>query len=205
MHVEALTQQASSLIPGFAKFGGFTLVGGTALALQIGHRLSIDFDFFSEKDLPKNLLQKVKRAFPEHSISVTYRALEQLNLLIGGVKTTFFQYPYSFLDSSREYEGVNVASIREIAAMKAFALGKRLSYKDYVDWYFMLKEKHVDLEDTITFCARKFGNDFNDRLFLGQLVSIEDVLDQKIDFLRDDVGREEITQFLTKTVRDFKL
>ena len=76
--------------------------------------------------------------------------------------------------------------------MKAFAVGKRLAYKDYVDWYFLLKEKYVELEDVIPFCQKKFGNDFNDRLFLGQLASLEDIPTQKIDFLRDAVDRISI-------------
>lgn len=57
MHEQALTKQTSALLPYFAKFEGFYLVGGTALALQIGHRISHDFDFFTSKDLPPSLLR----------------------------------------------------------------------------------------------------------------------------------------------------
>lgn len=89
--------------------------------------------------------------------------------------------------------------------MKAFAIGKRMSYKDYVDWYFLLKEHYVELTDVITHAKQKFGNDFNDRLFLGQLVSLTEVPTQKIDFLRDEVDREIITKFLEITVKEFKI
>jgi len=205
MHVEALTKNTAALLPRFAKFKKFYLVGGTALALQIGHRISVDFDFFSTEELPANLLQRVKKAFSDSSVRVTYRTLEQLNLLIDEVQATFFQYPYPFLDSFTDYKGIKIASIREISAMKAFSIGRRLSYKDYVDWYFILKEKHVDLPDIIGFCEKKFGNDFNDRLFLGQLVSLEDIPEQKINFLRNAVEREEIQEFLTKTVANFQI
>ncbi len=205
MHEKALTKQAADFFPRFAKFKGFYLVGGTALALQIGHRLSVDFDLFSSKDLPHNLLRQVKRLFPGFSISVTYRSPEQLNVLIGNIQTTFFFYEYSVIDSFVEYQGVCMASTREIAAMKAFSVGKRLSYKDYVDWYFLLKEGHVKLDEVIPLCQKKFGGDFNDRLFLGQLVSLEDIPMQKIDFLRDRVERATIQQFLMDAVRNFKL
>src|SRR3989338_4174347 len=205
MHEKAFTKQAAALFPYFAKFKGFYLVGGTALALQIGHRLSVDFDFFSSQELPANLLAQVKQIFPRSSISVTYSVPEQLNVLIDDIKTTFFRFEFPVLDPLISYQDVPVASIREIAAMKAFAVGRRLSYKDYVDWYFLLKEKYVDLENVIAFCQKKFGNDFNDRLFLGQLVSFEDIPTQKIDFFGDPIDRVAIQQFIEATVRNFKL
>ncbi|HEX9721737.1 MAG TPA: nucleotidyl transferase AbiEii/AbiGii toxin family protein [Candidatus Paceibacterota bacterium] len=205
MHEEALTKQAATLFPLFSKFKGFYLVGGTALALQIGHRLSVDFDLFSSEKLPPNLLGQVKRVFSNSSIVVTYRAPEQLNLLIDNIQTTFFHYEYPVVNPFTEYKGVPLVSIQEIAAMKAFAVGKRLAYKDYIDWYFMLKEEYVTLQEVISLCTQKFGNDFNDRLFLGQLVFMEDIPTQKIDFLRDPVGREKIQAFLEVLVRHFEL
>jgi len=205
MHEEALTKQATTLFPYFSKFKGFYLVGGTALALQIGHRLSVDFDLFSSTILPPNLLRQVKRVFSNSSISVTYRVPEQLNLLIDNIQTTFFYYEYPVVDPFVEYKGVPLVGVREIASMKAFAVGKRLAYKDYVDWYFMLEEGYVNLEEVISLCAKKFGNDFNDRLFLGQLVSLEDIPLQKIDFLRNPVDSGTIERLLKETVRNFKL
>ncbi len=205
MHDNALTEEGARLFPILSKFGGFYLVGGTALALQIGHRLSVDFDLFSTDDLSSDLLQKIKRVFVETSISTTYRAPGQLSLLVNNIKMTFFQFPYSVVDTFVEYRGVSMASVREIAAMKAFAIGKRLAYKDYIDWYFLLKEKHVSLGDVIAHAEKKFGGDFNDRLFLGQLVSFNEIRTQEIDFLRDPIDREMLTRFLTEEVRSFKL
>ena len=202
MHEQALTKQSSILLPQFAKFSGFYLVGGTALALQIGHRLSVDFDFFTFGELPQGLLAKIKQVFSVSSISVTYRVPEQLNVLIDGIQTTFLYYPYPIINSFVVYNGVNLASVQEIAAMKAFSIGKRLSYKDYVDWYFLLKENHVKLIEVIALCQKKFGNDFNDKLFLGQLVSMEDIPVQKINFLRDPVERHAIQELLESKVRD---
>ena len=205
MYEQALTKQTSTLFEGFAKFNGFYLAGGTALALQIGHRLSVDFDWFTSQDLPRDLLQKTKRTFSACPISVTYRSLEQLNVLICGIQTTFFQYPYPVIGDFVSHRGLALASVQEIAAMKAFSIGKRLSYKDYVDWYFLLKEKHVKLQDVIVFCQKKFGGDFNDKLFLGQLVSMEDIPTQKIDFLRDPIERHAVQKFLVTADSSFKL
>ena len=203
MHDEVLTKEAREILPLFKQFEGFYLVGGTALALQIGHRVSVDFDFFSFNPLPDGLLRKVKRVFDGKQISVTYSAPEQLNVVIDGVKVTFFNYPYKNIYPLISYERISLAGIAEIALMKAFSIGKRLSFKDYVDWYFMLSDKRVSLEEVISGAEKKFGADFNDRLFLGQLVSTEDVPPQKIDFLKEPVGREEIESTLKSAVSKF--
>ena len=205
MHDEVLTKSAAALLPSIVRFSDFYLAGGTALALQIGHRRSVDFDLFSEKTLPAELLPRVKRVCAPLSVVVTYSSTEQLNVLIGGVKTTFLFFPYPVINPPVAYRGISIASVREIATMKAFAVGKRLSFKDYVDWYFMLKEKYVTLPDVIALAQKKFGGDFNDRLFLGQLVSLADVPIQSIDFLRAAVDKKEITEFLEYSVKTFAL
>lgn len=204
MHDEVLTKEAENVLPFFCRFEGFYLVGGTALALQIGHRVSVDFDFFSFESLPDNLLRKIKRVFENRTISVTYSVPEHLNLIVDGVKVTFFNYPYQNIYPLLPYKGINLANVPEIALMKAFSIGKRLSFKDYVDWYFLLRDKRVSLKEVIVGAEKKFGADFNDRLFLGQLVSIGDVPIQKIDFLKETVSKEDMAKFLEREVTEFK-
>ena len=155
MHDSALTKEGKQLFPAFARFEEYYLVGGTALALQIGHRLSVDFDFFSEKELSPTIVQKIKRVFDGSSLSVTYRSPEQLNILINAIKTTFLQYPYPRIEPTGMYQGVPVATVPEIAAMKAFAIGRRLAYKDYVDWYFLLREQHISLDAVVALARKK--------------------------------------------------
>ena len=77
MHEEALTKEMAQMFPRFDRFEGFYLVGGTALALQIGHRISVDLDFFSFDPLPQNLLPQLKRTFAGSSIYVTYTSPDQ--------------------------------------------------------------------------------------------------------------------------------
>ena len=204
MHEEALTKRVAIIFPSFANFKNFYLAGGTALAIQIGHRRSVDFDFFSEKKLPNDLMARVKKIFSHSQIVVTYSAAGQINLLIDGIMTTFLEYPYPILEAFVKKGGVAMASISEIAAMKAHVIGRRLSYKDYVDWYFLLKEKHITLSKLISLAQKKFGGEFNDRLFLGQLVSLVNIPIQPIDFLRDEVGREAIQKFLELEVGKIK-
>lgn len=202
MYAEALTDKGRELFPRLSRFEDFYLAGGTALALQIGHRRSVDFDLFTAKELPDRILQKVKQIFEDSVVVTTYNVPNQLNVFIDNVKSTFFQYEYPIVEPFILYENVPLASIGEIAAMKAFSIGKRLSYKDYVDWYFLLLEKYVTLPDVIALAQQKFKNDFNDRLFLGQLVSFNDIEEVPIDFLREEVDRSTITSFLAEHVKN---
>lgn len=205
MHEESLTHKGRELFPHLAHFDDFYLVGGSALALHIGHRVSVDFDMFSPDPLPKNILTLVHRAFGRAiPIAVTYDDPgQQLNLVIDGVKATFFSYAYPVLDPLVTHQNVRIACIREIAAMKAFAIGQRMAFKDYVDWYFMLKEHHVNLAEVIAHANKKFGPEFNDRLFLGQLASLEDIREQPIEFLRGKVTYNSIKAFLAQSVKKF--
>ena len=203
MHEEALTNEAARLFPLFQRFKGFYLVGGTALALQIGHRISVDFDLFCFEELAANLLPRVKRVFSRHSILVTYAVPEQLNLILDGVKVTFFYYPYPTVEPFVLYKDIALASVHEIAAMKAFAVGKRIAYKDYADWYFLLRDGRVSIKHVMKLARTKFGGDFNDRLFLGQLASLDDVPTQKINFLKEEPTREVIGDVLREVVREY--
>lgn len=205
MHEEALTERGRELFPRFQKFKDFYLVGGTALALQIGHRKSIDFDMFTKGSLPDGLLQKVKRTFKEAKVMVTYNVPGQLNVILDGIKTTFLEYPYEVVEPFVTYQGVPMLSVLEIAATKAFSLGKRMSYKDYVDWYFFLYVQHITLQQVIAIAEQKYGHDFNSRLFLGQLVSFEEIREQPIEYLGEAVSRDRIEQHLKQAVRKFEL
>ena len=205
MHDNALTKEGAALLPLFSRFKQFYLVGGTALALQIGHRRSVDFDMFTHEPLSPRLREQIRRVFVTQKAVLTYRSPEQLNFEINGVKTTFFFFNYPVVEPLVPYRGVPIASVKEISAMKALAVGKRLSHKDYVDWYFLLKGRHVTLSEVIELAEKKFRGDFNDRLFLGQLASFSDVPAQEIDFLQGAVSRETLEKFLAQTVRAFAL
>jgi len=205
MHEEALTNQGRALFPQLVRFSNFYLAGGTALALQIGHRRSIDFDLFTAQELPDRLLPTIKTIFSGSNITVTYSAPEQLNVLVDETRVTLLFYEYPLIEPLISIHGVSVATVNEIAAMKAFAIGKRISYKDYVDWYFMLSEKHVILSDIIKLAKQKYSNDFNDRLFLGQLASIGDVQEVPIEYLRGAFDHHTIQNYLEKEVSDYKI
>jgi len=140
MHPEILSGQQRELLPFVAQFRrGFYLAGGTAIALHIGHRRSIDFDLFTIKKLNKSRIRQKVFELP-HNKQTLFDDADQIHFYINGVKTTFFCYPYP-VEHIEVLKGViSMPSLLSLSAMKAFALGRRAKWKDYVDLYFMLKD-----------------------------------------------------------------
>ncbi len=203
MHREVLTKRASELFTSSGRFSGFYLAGGTALALQIGHRVSVDFDLFSDSEIKRSMLPSLSGVFPGASIKLLVNNSDELTALVDGVKVTFLRYPFPPIDRMVSQEGVLVLSVKEIAATKAYTIGRRGAFKDYVDLYFVLLERHATLAEIINMAERKFGTEFNSRLFLEQIVFLDDIEDTEIEFLKAPVTRPEILEFFENQVKAY--
>jgi Nucleotidyl transferase AbiEii toxin, Type IV TA system len=203
MHREVLTEAAVPLFPLLARFPGFYLAGGTALALQIGHRASVDFDLFSNAPVDRALLARARQIFTDAAIMPLVNNADELTAIVNGVKITFLHYPFPTLDAFVICERVSLLSVSEIAATKAYTIGRRGSYKDYVDLYFVLAEGHSTLRDIIADAEQKFGSEFNARLFLEQLVYLDDLDDTEIEFVKHPVSPEVIESFFEERIRSF--
>jgi len=204
MHREVLTDSAAELFPLLARFSGFYLAGGTALALQIGHRVSVDFDLFCGNHIESGLLQRVRRVFAGASMSLLVNNRDELTLLVNDVKVTFLRYPFPPRDPLYVHGGVSLLSVPDIAATKAYTLGRRGSYKDYVDVYFAIAGDYVTLLDIIERADAKFGAEFNSRLFLEQLIYMKDLDDTEIRFLKPPVTPAEVQAFFESRIRASK-
>lgn len=186
MHEEILNSDQRSLLPVLASFRReYYLVGGTAIALYIGHRRSIDFDLFKFAPInhKKNLDRLQDAGF---NIKVTRRVTEQMNLIVNNVKVTFFQYPFPVKPNQRMGDYFRLPSLLELASMKAYALGRRSKWKDYVDLYFLLKE-HFTIADISCCATQLFGELFSEKLFRAQLCFFEDVdYSEEVDYIIDN-------------------
>jgi hypothetical protein len=202
MHREVLTKPAAELFGSLAQFPGFYLAGGTALALQIGHRLSVDFDLFSPDEIDRGMLQRVRQVFPEADISPLINNADELTALANGVKVTFLRYPFPPDEPFVVYENVPLLSVRDIAVTKAYTIGRRGSYKDYVDLYFIITERHATLTEIVQGAEQRYGADFNSRLFLEQLVYMADLDDAEIQFIKPLVTPKELLAFFEDRIRE---
>ncbi len=208
MHYEALTKKGESvfdILKRLELLSSFSLAGGTGLALQIGHRVSVDFDFFSQKKLDDDLLKRLEKELPNESIKVIRNDLGELTVLINGVKVTFLHYPFPTITPTVNLEKIRAYSVKEIAASKAYTIGRRGEYKDYVDLYFLFKKDYITLSEVISLSEKKYGDKFNGRLFLEQLLFKEDIQEMEVKFLKEEISEKEIFSYFEKIVSEFKI
>lgn len=134
------------------ELGSFYLVGGTAIALQLGHRKSIDLDLFTAEPFNNSTLLEVLPANFEISVE-----LDEPNMLIAtieGIKVDFVKMGYPILFPTLLIEEVRMLDLRDIAAMKLKAIAQRGSKKDFFDIHFLLDQ--MSLETMISMFRQKF-------------------------------------------------
>ena len=162
--------------------------------------MSVDFDLFSPDPIPRTLLPKVKRVFELFPVQSTINNPDELTLLVNSVKVTFLTYPFPVESAFVTMRGLDLLSIIEIAATKAYSIGRRGTYKDYVDLYYMLKDRHASLTEIIAMSERKFGAEFNSRLFVEQLLFMDDISDYSIEYLGKMPTPSDILQLLRNEI-----
>ena len=199
MHREILTHEQVLLLPLLAQFKkDWGLVGGTAVALHIGHRESIDFDMFSHKSFGNlSLERRIEKTRKIDEVIVNKSG--EFTFLIDSVKFTFFQYPFD-INYSENFENVlRLPPLLTLAAMKAFAIGQRNKWKDYVDMYFILRNHH-GLEEISTHAHGLFGDRFNERMFRSQLSYFDDInYSEAITYMPGfEVSGDEVKKALTE-------
>jgi len=179
------------------------LAGGTALALHIGHRISGDLDFFTNKTffadevifnlgqlgLPLRMMDKGER----HIIAS-----------IDGIKFSLFVYPYPFTALLVPYRGLLVAGIADIAAMKVIAISQRGTRRDFIDLYCIMQQASV--HDVVRTMSEKFGKEGNNAIHIGKsLVFFADAdSDYDPEYLPGkQIKWETVKTFFRKNVKSF--
>jgi hypothetical protein len=158
------------------ELSGFVLVGGTALALQMGHRNSIDIDLFSRQDFStEKLIKSIKDFYP---VEVTLERKNTILSIINKIKVDFIKHDYHFIKPPIEEEGIRMLSMEDIAAMKFHAIiqsGKRL--KDFIDIYFLLE--HLSMEAMMGFFVAKYS--YSNPMIAMKAVNYFGDIDESID------------------------
>lgn len=178
------------------------LAGGTALALQVKHRQSVDFDIFISKPVTNSLRLKVKKVFGlvdyylNTSDQISFKTSENIHI-------TFVWYYFKTIRPLVKTGSINLASIEDIAADKAHTIGRRAVWRDYVDFYFLLKERYITIEKVIELAEKKFAGEFASALFLEKLGYFDDLEVVPINFLKDKPTATEIKSFLQNEVNKY--
>lgn len=184
MHKEILTKEQTKFLPLVERFStDFGLVGGTAIALHIGHRQSIDFDLFTLKKFGNiSIKNKIGKSIKIQQTIINKTG--EFTFIASGVKFTFFHYPFKINFSKKLNNIIHLPDLLTLAAMKAYALGMRAKWKDYVDLYFILEKFH-SLKKIVDRTKKIFGNDFNEKIFRTQLAYFKDIdYSEKIIYMK---------------------
>lgn len=207
LHTEALTDDTKKLFSKLTVFKeDFYLAGGTALALQIGHRVSVDLDLFSQHPIKKTLLARVEGIYKEMPMEILVNNSRELTILIQEVKHTFLHYPFPVILPFTEDKIINLLSSKEILATKAYTIGRRGVFKDYVDLFAGIRSGISSLQEIVSLAREKYEDAFNDRLFLEQLVYLDDITEDAIIMLdRPTPTIQDLIDFFSKEIEKMQL
>lgn len=179
-------------------FAGTRLVGGTALALQLGHRQSIDLDFFGKMDAS---LEEIAIELSDFANTKPLSSSKAMRfLIVDGVKVDIVNYPYYWIDNPVIEDGITLAGIKDISAMKLSAITNRGTKKDFIDLYFLLKE--FSFSELIDLYLKKYAGA---QLFtvLKSLTYFEDAETDPMPVMLNPVNWEEVKTVIVSTVNQY--
>lgn len=175
------------------------LAGGTAIALQLGHRISVDFDFFTDMEfIPKVVSGELSKLAPFNE--------EQADkgTILGKfkeVKLSLFLYKYPLISKPLQYSSLKVANIPDIAAMKIDAIATRGAKRDFIDLYFICKECY-QLSKIFDFYGKKYGKLASNRIHIQKsLVFFEDAQSDEMPEMLKPCDWEDIKKFFENEVK----
>ena len=205
MHHETLLPATAKVLKQLANVSSlqqFYLSGGTALALQLGHRESEDLDFFSSKVfVPLKLQTELATIGSLQSVEL---AEGTLNCFMDRVKLQFLHYPYPLLEKELEWEGVKISSLIDIACTKVITISMRGSKKDFIDLHFLLEK--YSLADLFLKIEQKYhGVQYNREHLLKSLLYFNDAEQQPMPRMHAAAEWKEIKAEIVQKVKSFPL
>ena len=173
------------------------LVGGTSLALQYGHRSSVDLDVFGDVPNDDQALLDILEGFGKVQGQKTTKYIK--SFVVDNIKVDLVNYSrYPWIDEVVLEEGLRLASPKDIAAMKTFAIQNRGSKKDFIDMYFLLQ--HFTLEEILDFYSQKYSNSSMFRTRMA-LTYFEDAEGQECPKMWVDVDWKTVKESIEQAVR----
>ena len=181
------------------------LAGGTALALQIGHRISVDLDFFTSKEFNGNIfVRKLKKLIPDFQLERMAAGTVLGN--INKIRFSFFFYDYLLLFKKHNLSGIKIADIKDIAPMKIAAISDRGTKRDFIDLYFIIKmEKVLSLDEVLRLYDKKFGLLKQNKIhILKSLCYFDDAEQEPMPKMLKDVSWKEVKKFFEEEIKKYE-
>lgn len=171
------------------------LSGGTSVMIQLPVRKSYDFDLFFPYEIPNDFFEKTVNEFGS-KVEVLINNIYELSFISNSqFKISMIYFPFI-----RKYkpivlnDSIFLSSFKDIASDKAYAIGRRPEYRDYVDLFIVLKSG-FSLKQVIKDAKSKFKEGFSEKLFLSQLNFFDDIKDFTVDFIDKEYSLSEIKEF----------
>jgi len=181
-----------------SKFSKLRLVGGTSLALQLGHRTSIDIDLFGNISIePNTILDSLSRFGTVNIISLSESIC---TCTINDIKTDIVNYKYPWLEKAIDKDTFKLGHPKDIAAMKLSAITGRGSMKDFIDLYFLLKK--YSLKEMISFYDQKYA-DGSKILVLKSLSYFDDAEKEIIPNMFHKINWDDVKKEIRNQVKLF--
>jgi len=179
-------------------FDDLRLVGGTSLALQIGHRKSIDIDLFGIVDYDDYEIQQALGSLG--NITVLNKTKNINIFLVNGIKVDIVNYKYKWLKEINNIDNLRLSGLEDIAAMKLNAISGRGTKKDFIDIYFLLQ--HFSLSEMLIFYNEKYydGSTF---LVLKSLTYFEDAEKEELPKMIKQVKWENVKKTVENATINF--
>jgi len=206
MYEECLPKKGWKILYGLrdmlAKYRAI-LAGGTALALHIGHRISIDLDFFTNINFNvESLILEIRRK--GYSFRIISEGEGYLIVNLDGMKVSIFKYDYPFLEKQIVYKGVNVAGILDIASMKVIAISQRGTKRDFVDLFFILQD--TPFHKIAEHMVKRFGKERINPIHIGKsLVYFSDAdSNPEPEYIKaKEISWDDVKKFFRHHVKQF--
>jgi predicted nucleotidyltransferase component of viral defense system len=183
---------------GLPLFKDMRLAGGTSLALQLGHRRSVDLDFFGTLQTDEITLSGQLTVFEK--ITWLKRSANINIFSIDGIKVDFVNYRYPWIEEMNTEDGLRLAGPRDIAAMKLAAITGRGTKKDFIDIYFLLQQ--YSLREMMSFYNKKYA-DGSDFLVLKSLTYFEDAEQEQEPVMLTNVNWKAIKEVVLQKHNEY--
>jgi hypothetical protein len=191
-------------LEGETVFKDYFLVGGTALALQIGHRKSEDIDLFTQNELR---IPEITKYLKQHYVK-KYQIINSQNMIfqviIDGIKVDFVHHPFELVEAACHDSQITYLGKKDIAAMKLHAIetnGSRA--KDFVDIFFLLEE--MPLEKMFKYYRKKYATDnvFNAKRSLGYFRDVPEESWKEVRYINRKITANVIQKSILNAIQEF--
>lgn len=196
--IDSKTLELLKELQSISFFKQMRLVGGTALALQIGHRISVDIDLFGNLTADEYEVSERLNAFKSNNV---VKKTENISInIIEGVKVDIVNYPYPWIDEPLLKDGIVMASQKDIAAMKLAAITGRGTKKDFIDIFFLMQK--YSMGEMLSFYEEKYS-DGNIFLVLKSILYFDDADNEQTPKMLKEVEWKKIKTSITNEVNNY--